>query len=386
MIAASCAVTATLRGVRRPLLLLLFAAVVLASCAGGDDSQDVEGLLDKGFSSGIRSADLKIEAELELKGSSSFGRPVRLEASGPFISGEGRLPSTDIELKVGSEGNGQTVSTGVLTVGDRAFLKFQDVYYEQPRAAVRRANRALEQSSDRESSFSELGFTPRSWLSGAQDEGEAEVAGVETRHVSGSLDVRRLLADFNGFVRRSGTAVRGATGQTPPTPLTSTQVATISEAVENPSFDVYLGKKDGIIRRVSGRIEFEVPKPSRAGLGGIDSGSIKFSVEFADVNGDQEVEAPANARPLSALTRSLGGGSVVEGLTGVAGAQEEGASGDPAPVPPAGNGTDQGGGVPGASDGTSPAAEDFEEYADCLDEARPEDTEALQRCADLLQP
>ncbi len=369
---------------RRPLLLLLFAAVVLASCAGDDDSQDVEGLLDQGFSTGIRSADLKIEAELELKGSSSFGRPVRLEASGPFISNDGRLPSTDIELKVGSEGNGQTVSTGVLTLGDRAFLKFQDVYYEQPRAAVRRANRALRRSSGRERSFSELGFTPRSWLSEAQDEGEATVAGVETRHVSGSLDVRRLLADFNRFVRRSGSAVSGATGQTPPTPLTPTQVAAIAEAVENPSFDVYLGKEDGIIRRVSGRIEFEVPKPSRAGLGGVDSGSIKFSVEFADVNGDQEVEAPARARPLSALTRSLGGDSVVEGLSGAP--QGDGAQGGLAPVPPAGDGSDQGGGVPGADNGTTPAAEDFEEYADCLDDARPEDTEALQRCADLLQP
>jgi hypothetical protein len=33
----------------------------------------------------------------------------------------------------------------------------------------------------------------------------------------------------------------------------------------------------------------------------------------------------------------------------------------------------------------SPGTEDFQAYADCLDKARPEDTEALQRCAELLQ-
>ena len=36
-------------------------------------------------------------------------------------------------------------------------------------------------------------------------------------------------------------------------------------------------------------------------------------------------------------------------------------------------------------DGLAPDSKAFDNYADCLDEARPEDTEALQRCADLLQ-
>ena len=295
---------------------MLFAAVVLVSCASGEEPEDAQSILDRGFSTGMRSADLEIEAELELKGSSSFGRPVRLEASGPYIPADGELPSADIEVKIGSEGNGQTVSTGLLTTGDRAFLKFQDVYYEQPAAEVRRANRLLRESRGRESSLSELGLNPRNWISGASNEGEAEVAGVATQHVSGSLDVRSLMRDLNSFLRRSASAVDSAAGGDTPSPLTATQISTISDAVEDPSFDVYVGKKDGIIRRVSGRIDFEVPKTSRAGLGGIDSGSIKFSVEFADVNGDQIVEAPANARPLSALTRSLGGGSVLEGLGG----------------------------------------------------------------------
>ena len=42
--------------------------------------------------------------------------------------------------------------------------------------------------------------------------------------------------------------------------------------------------------------------------------------------------------------------------------------------------------VPGADDGASPRTDDFKAYSDCLDDARPEDTEALQRCADLLRP
>ena len=375
MPAGSCAFPDTLPSVRRSLLLVLFAAVVLNSCASGDEPEDAQTILDRGFSTSMRSADLEVEAELELKGSPAFGRPVRIEASGPYIPADSELPSADIELQIGSEGNGQTVTTGLLTTGDRAFLKFQDVYYEQPAAEVRRINRLLRDSRGGDSSLSELGFNPRTWITDAENEGDAEVAGVETQHVSGSLDVRSLLRDLNSFLRRSASAVGGATGDEAPAPLSATQVGTISEAVENPSFDVYVGKEDRIIRRVSARIDFEVPKTSRAGLGGVDSGSIRFSVEFANVNGEQEVEAPADARPLSALTRLLGGGNLIEGLGGTGDSTQAPGPGTGAPANPA----------PDAPQGDAPDGQAFDNYADCLDDARPEDTEALQRCADLLQ-
>jgi hypothetical protein len=372
--------------VRRLLFLLIFATVALASCGGGDDQDDVEGLLDNAFSGGIESADLDLDAELRLEGSPSLERPVRLQASGPFISNQDKLPSADIEIKIGSDGGGQTITTGVLLTGDRAFVKFQDVYYEQPTAQVRRANRALRRNRSRNSSLSELGFDPRGWLAEAKDEGEADVAGVDTRHVSGTLDVESVLRDFNRFVRRSAQAVGGATGQAPPARLSAAQILTITDAVENPTFDVYVGKEDGLIRRVSGRIEFEVPESSRAEVGGIEAGAVEFSLELADVNGDQEIEAPARARPISVLTRSLGGQSVLEGLGSGIESGSDGGSGESTPEiePPSnGNGGKRQGQLPPEST-TTPEAEDFQRYADCLDEARPEDTEALQRCAELL--
>jgi hypothetical protein len=135
----------------------------------------------------------------------------------------------------------------------------------------------------------------------------------------------------------------------------------VGEVVEDPTFNVYVGEDDDIIRRVAGKIEFDVPEESRATLGGIQSGAIEFQVEFSDVNGDQEIEAPANARPISDLTTSLGGGT----LPGLGGGSQST--------------------TPTVPDEVSPEAEDFQKYADCLDKARPEDTDALQHCAELLQ-
>jgi hypothetical protein len=353
--------------VRRLLLVLLFAGLALASCGGGDDQEDVEDLLDRAFSQPMSSADLKLDVELELNGSASLDRPVRLVATGPFRTNVGKLPSVDIELEVGTDGAGQTVRTGFLSTGDRAFVKFQDVYYEQPAAEVRRANRTIRRSKSREGSLGALGLDPRSWLAGGKDEGEEEVTGVQTRHVSGSLDVEAFMRNLNEFVRTSGRALGGAAGRAAPEPLSAEDIQRIGEVVRDPTFDVYVGVDDDIIRRVSGRVEFSVPADSRQKLGGIESGSLEFTVEFADVNGDQEIEAPSDARPLSELTTSLGGGGALPGLGG-------GTPDAPKDAPAPETGTP-----------AAPEGEDFREYADCLDKARPEDTDALQRCAELLQ-
>jgi hypothetical protein len=356
--------------VRRLAFSLLIGACLLAGCGGGDDTEGVEDLLDRAFSQDIRSADLRLEAEIELRG--MLDEPIRIEAEGPFETNEGKLPSADIELRIGSDGGGQTVTSGVLTTGDRAFVRFQDVYYEQPPERVREANEAIAESTGggEDRPLSELGLDPRSWLGEAKQEDDTEVAGVEARHVSGTLDVESLMHNLNRFVERSGSAIGGATGQPAPPRLSEEDIRELSEAVNDPTFDIYVGKEDDIIRRVSGRVEFEIPKRSRAGLGGLDGGTIAFSVEFREVNTDKEIEAPANARPLSDLTESLGAGELAPGLGG--GAEQPETPGPPEDVPPADS---------GSSD-----AEAFRRYAECLDNARPEDTDELQRCADLLEP
>jgi hypothetical protein len=347
-------------------VLLPAAALLLASCGGGGSDKDAQDLLDRAFKQEIESADLKIDAELQLKGSQALDRPVRVQASGPFRGSDGKLPEVDLGLRINAGGGGQTVSTGFLSTGDRVFVKFQDVFYEQPRSEVERANKSLQERRGQRSSLKSLGLDPRSWLEEAKVDGETKVAGVETTHVTGKLDVAQVVRDFNEFVKRSGSAIGGATGQTPPRPLSDKDVDKVTEVVEDPSFDVYVGKEDDIVRRVSGRLNVEVPEEDRDSVGGIEGGSLEFSVEFADVNGDQKIEAPANARPLSDLTKSLGAGAL-----GVLGGGSGGSSSpNGAPTPPSGNRQD---------------AEKFKRYADCLDKARPEDTAALQRCAELLR-
>ncbi|HEX2234142.1 MAG TPA: hypothetical protein VHG69_12355 [Thermoleophilaceae bacterium] len=347
-------------------LLLLPALLVPAAC-GGDDAEDVQAVLDKAFKQDIRSADLNVDARFQLEGSGSLDRPLHIQATGPFRSNEDKLPSVDLELRIGSDGGGQTVQTGFLSTGDRAFVKFQDVYYEQPAEQVRQANESIRRNQGERGSLRSLGLDPRSWLAEADERGEEQVAGTETVHVSGSLDVRAFLRDLNDFVKRSGGAIGGATGQNVPAPLSDEDIEKTADAVRSNAFDVYVGKDDDTIRRLSGRLDFTVPEEDRGSLGQIEGGSFDISVEFGDVNGDQKIEAPASARPLSDLTRSLGA------LGGTAPRQQQ---------PPSGG---SGGVQPPPVSGT-PDADAFREYGECLEQAAPGDADALQRCNELLQP
>ena len=343
---------------RLPPVVLLIAVVFAAlGCGGSGNDKNAEALLDRAFKQSIQSGDLKLDAQVQLNGNAALSRPLRIEATGPFRNNKGKLPSANVDLKIGS--GAQTIQTGFLSTGDRAFVKFQDVYYEQPRSKVEQANRSIASRGGRKSSLKALGLDPRRWLKDAQDKGDETVAGTSTRHVSGKLDASRVVQDFNSFVKRSGGALGGATGQVP-IPLSKKELDKVTKVVKDPTFDVYVAKSDKTIRRISGHLEFDVPKEDRSSIGGISGGSLSFTVEFSNVNGNQRIVAPARARPLSELTQSLGTTAL-----GGSGGGSSGSTTTPSP--------------------SSPSADAYKRYAKCLDKANPQDTDALQRCAELLQ-
>lgn len=334
-----------LSSLRRPLWAVLPAlvAVVLSSCGGGGG--DATKVLDRSFKHRIDSADLKLQLNIKAQRNKP-SQPVRFQATGPFRANGRALPSANLTVDAGTPG-GQTISTGFLSTGNRLFVKFQDVYYEQPRAVVRQTNQNFKRDSARSVSPTGLGLHPRSWLKDAKKSGSTQVAGVDSEHVSGKLDVANVVRDFNRFLLRSGGAIGNATGQGGVPTLSGAEIKRIVDFVKDPTFDVYVGKRDGILRRIAGQVNLNVPDSQRGQFGGLKGGTIQFSIEFDNVNGHQRIRAPSNSHPLSELRQFLGGA---------------------APAP------------------TSPSQGDaLRKYAQCLDKAKPGDTDAIQRCTRLLR-
>jgi len=362
---------------RRPVAVLLTALLaalpfVVAACggAGSGDEQDAEALLDRAFSRPVPSADVDIDAQLDIDGLSGFEDPVRIRASGPYIGAKRALPKVDMDIDI-SQGAGQGLQSGLLSTGERVFVKFGGSFFEQPPEQVAAANRRLaKDDTGDQGSLSDLGLHPRDWVVDASVAGDEEINGTQTRHVKGELDVAALVTDINGLVKGSAGAL-GGSGQAPK-PLRKKDIARLADTVDNPTFDVYVGKDDDVVRRISLRLDIDVPKDDQADVRGVTGAGITFSAELSDIGGDQQVKAPSASSPMSVLTDQIGG---LAGLTGLGGSDGTATTPDAtATAPDAGSTT--------GSDGGD--AKEFERYGQCLEQARPDDTKAIARCAQLV--
>lgn len=354
--------------------MLLALPLTLGACSGsgggGGSDENAEALLDKAFSEPVGSADVDIDAQLDVDGLSGFENPVRIRASGPYISAERALPKVDMDIDI-DQGAGQGLQSGLLSTGKRVFVKFGGTFFEQPPEQVAAANRRLAKDGSRDQgSLSELGLHPRDWVVDASVAGEEEVNGTQTRHVKGELDVAALVTDINGLVKQSAGALGGS--DQAPKPLREKDVARLADTVDNPTFDVYVGKDDDVVRRISLRLDIDVPKDDQADVRGVTGAGITFSAELSDIDGDQEVKAPSTSSPMSVLTDQIGG---LAGLTGLGGSDGTATTPDVTTTAPDAGST-------GGSGGTG--AEDFERYGQCLERARPDDTEAIARCSQLV--
>jgi hypothetical protein len=344
------------------LLPAMLAGALLAGCGGGDDESVAE-LLDRAFGNPIGSAEVKLDVEVELRGVEELEDPIEITLTGPYRSGgDDQIPSVDWDLTVSAQN--QSFNAGLTSTGTRAFVAFQGTEYEVSRATVAALNRQVAQGNKREDgqNLSDFGVNAREWIVDAKDEGGEEVAGAETTHVSGKLDVGRVLEDLNKIVAEAA-KLRAQTGGAAPPELTGEQKRQVEEVVDDPGFDAYVGKDDETLHRLSADIDFDVPEDSRDRVGGLEGGRISFSIEFADIGGDMKISAPKDARPIAELTEQLRGL-----LGGALGGQLPGDSAAP---------DDSGGGAQ-----TDP--EKRKAYEDCV-KTDPSDPQVKAFCEVLLQ-
>jgi hypothetical protein len=320
-------VLAPLRRLVATLLSIGLIGGVIAGC-GGDDTESVTALLDQAFTNPIGSADMTLDIAIELDGVDELEGPIELKFAGPYDSREeGQIPSVDWDITV--QAQSQSFNANVTSTGKRAFVGFQGTDYEVSQETVAQLNQQLAASENEEGGrdLSDFGVTARDWVVDAEEEGDEDVAGVETTHVSGKLDVTKVLDDLNVVVAEAA-KLGGQVGQQAPPALTDEQQDQIEEVVDDPDFDAYVGKDDDKLRRLSADLDFSVPEESRDQVGGLEGGRISFSIEFANIGAAQPVTAPEDPRPIGELTQQL------QGLLGGAlGAPEAGGGGAAEPEP-----------------------------------------------------
>jgi hypothetical protein len=343
-------------------LLVTLLAVALVACGGGDSADsgsDVGQLLDDTFSGGtaIESGRLDVSVGIE----ADSGQPATLELSGPFQSeGAGRLPQLDLDASF--EGGGQSIEAGVTATADQGFVSFGGTDYEIAGPVFQQFKAGYEEAAKKSGgqesqSLASLGIDPRRWLTNAKNAGEAKVGDTDTIKITGDVDVPKLLEDVDAALEKvRSLGVQGSDQL--PEKLTDEEKRQTAEAIERLSVEIYTGADDRILRRIV--VALGIKAPEGTTTAGAQSADVRFDLQLLDVNEDQKIEAPANAKPFEELVSQLDGLGL-EGLGGL------------------GGGDTESGGGGGASQ------ENLEKYSECIQDAGG-DNDKVRKCADLLTP
>lgn len=307
--------------------LAVILAATIAACGGGSSNVDPQQVLHETFSNpkSISSGKLDVSLGFDAQGSQSGSFDASI--SGPFQSGgHGALPQFDLTGKLSGSAPGIPAISfegGLAFTSDNAYLSFQGNAYRLPhqwfarlQSLVSRAARASGGQAGVAGVFGSLGINPRNWFTNLSDEGTADVAGTETDHIAGDVDLGKVAADLRKLNRLS----QQIPGQTQK--LTPRQLALLQRTVRNAHVDIYSGSDDHILRKLAISLDLAPPSGSSA----VTSVGIDFAVTLSDLNQPQTISAPQNAKPLPAsflrqlqsigpLGSALGGGGGSSGST-----------------------------------------------------------------------
>jgi len=383
----------------------LLTAGLVAGCGGGSAKHDppagsssarqlLTQTLDghRTISSGVISLDVKVVPS----GSSTITKPIELSFSGPFTSsGSGKVPESDFTIQGSAQG--QQGSLQVISAGGKGYITVSGASYEMPASSFKTVGSGLGSLAGSGSGgtgsggsqsgvFSKLGIHPLDWLSDPQVVGEETVGGTATTHIRATVDARAMLRDVSrllgkagslGVGGQSGTSTTAASGL--PTSISAATQTKIANAIGSPSFDLWTGKSDKIVRKLTVTAKVPVTGQTRTLLGGMSSAAVTIDFAYSDINKPQTITAPALIKPYSefqakvnAVLQEIEAGLILSSASG-GGAGSTGATGS----------TGSTGSTGTSTSGTSTVSSADQAYTHCIVNAKG-DVAKMQKCSSLL--
>jgi len=300
------------------LFAILAMSVAFAACGGSSDSttgggsssEDPQTVLDQTFNnkSTIDSANIDVSFDVSEEGDN--GGDFTASLTGPVDGTGDSFPKFDLTAKVNGSGGGQDINFegGATSTGDAAYINYNGDDYQVDQQTFSYLSQAYAQGQTQQSSQGDLSAF-KDVLTNVTNEGTEDVEGTESVHVSGDVDVSKLVTAIKPLAAQAQ-SLGSLSGGSVPTPQELDQV---QQLVKSATFDVYSGQDDHLLRRLDATIDLDDPSSDQ-------TATIEVDITLADVNQPQDISAPDNAKPLSDL---LGGdlGSLLgsSGLGGTGG-------------------------------------------------------------------
>ncbi|MGD0197863.1 MAG: hypothetical protein ABSC56_08165 [Solirubrobacteraceae bacterium] len=289
-----------------PAAAALLAALGVAACGSSSSTpSNAKQLISQSLAAGslakIRSGDLSLTLSADLQGVSALGgKPVELQASGPFTAVAGGFEAFDLAATVSVRGLAIPIS--IVSTGKALYIELTGTYYAVPSSDL--GGLGSEHSSSHgggSGMLAKLGIDPSSWLTDPQDVGTATVGGVATEHVSTDIDVTKLISDVSKILS-SDSALAGASSK-----VSAADLSEVASAVKSATIDIYTGSSDHIVREVRFALDFDVPQALAKSADGLTGGSLNLDATITNLNSPETIKGPSSSQPLSGL---LSGGAL----------------------------------------------------------------------------
>jgi hypothetical protein len=225
-----------------------------------------EELLQTAFQGG-KIESTAFEAEVSVR---AEGQRVGVDVSGAFERGAANdLPELDIDARL--TGPGERFEGGFVSVDEAAYFTQGEKAWRVPDEVWGPFVQAAANGQGPSLQNLPVPIDPQSWITGVKSEGTETLDGVETTHLSASIDAAK--------------ALRGVDDSFPSVELPNR--AEIARAVKGAELDAWVAT-DGIVRRLSVEV---------AAVDDGERGVIALDLRLTGVNEPQEIEAPADVAP-----------------------------------------------------------------------------------------
>jgi hypothetical protein len=293
-------------------LLLGIASVCLLSACGGS-SQSAESLLSDTFNGHrrIESGNLNLALVLGASGSHTATKSLSVRLGGPFeneSAAGGQLPRFALKLDLDAAGHG--LQAGATSTGSALFVDLAGSWFSTPASTFKAIRQGYAQATKGasagkvRSTFASLGVEPGHWLSDPVEVGTATVGGVQTIHLTATVNVADFLANVSKLSQGGGALGLGSSVPGVGSPA-STTLSELAKSVKSAHVDIYTGKSDHLLRRLELDASLTGTPRTQAILGGLSSAAIKATLELSDLNKPQTIAAPSNPEPFSQLLPAL---------------------------------------------------------------------------------
>jgi hypothetical protein len=315
-------------------VLLVFAlAFGAVACGSSSSSKTPQELLTASMTAGKAAASQSgtYELDLTIKTDAASQDAAMLQAflaqpikvTGDFASQESPARA-DLSLAVNLMGT--SLGGAVRAVDESAWLNVLGQWYEVPAEQLQQSTggSSADVTKTIREAMDEQGIDVSKWIKDLKAAGDETLTDTEVTHLTGTLDVQKMVTDLVALLQSpkvaalmatAGAQAGAETGVAVPdaTEIADLQ-ATIQQMIKTATVDLWIAKSDSSMRKIA--LNADVVIPAELGLSGLSGATALFTINLDAPGKAIAVAAPESAKPFADLQTDLQSNPLLSGLLG----------------------------------------------------------------------